>query len=89
MSQRIVFLDRSSLRARVRPPAFAHSWQDYPNTHPQEVVERLRSASVAITNKVPLRAEALRQLPELPPARSEIQKKSPRSSRTPGSRRLN
>jgi len=65
MSLRIVFLDRSSLRARVRPPAFAHSWQDYPNTHPQEVVERLRSASVAITNKVPLRAQALRQLPEL------------------------
>lgn len=65
MSHRIVFLDRSSLDARVRRPAFAHSWQDYANTAPHEVVERLRTASVAITNKVPLRAEALRQLPEL------------------------
>jgi glycerate dehydrogenase len=65
MTHRIVFLDRSSLGARVRPPAFAHSWQDYANSEPQQVVERLRAASVAITNKVPLRAEALRQLPEL------------------------
>lgn len=65
MTDRIVFLDRSSLEARVRPPAFAHSWQDYPNTPPDRVVERLRTASVAITNKVPLRADALRQLPEL------------------------
>lgn len=65
MTQRIVFLDRSSLQARVRSPSFAHSWQDYPNTRPDQVVERLLSASVAVTNKVPLRADALRQLREL------------------------
>ncbi len=65
MTQHIVFLDRASLQAKVRPPAFAHDWRDYPNTRPDEVAERLRDATIAITNKVPLRAEALQQLPEL------------------------
>lgn len=62
---KIVFLDRDSLIANVRPPAFEHAWQDYPATAPHEVVERLRGASVAITNKVPLRADAIAQLPDL------------------------
>jgi glycerate dehydrogenase len=62
---KIVFLDRDSLIATVRPPAFEHTWQDYPATAPHEVVERLRGASIAITNKVPLRAEAIAQLPDL------------------------
>jgi glycerate dehydrogenase len=65
MTQHIVFLDRATLRARLRPPAFAHDWQDYRNTQPGEVVERLRDATVAVTNKVPLRAEALQQLRQL------------------------
>lgn len=63
---KIVFLDRDSLIATVRPPAFAHSWHDYPGTTaPHEVVERLRGASIAVTNKVPVRAEAIAQLPDL------------------------
>lgn len=62
---KIVFLDRDSLIATVRPPAFAHSWQDYPGTTPHEVVERLRGASIAVTNKVPVRADAIAQLPDL------------------------
>jgi len=62
---KIVFLDRDSLIANVRPPAFEHAWQDYPATAPHEVVERLRGASVAVTNKVPLRADAIAQLPDL------------------------
>jgi glycerate dehydrogenase len=62
---RIVFLDRDSLMANVRQPSFVHTWQDYPATAPHEVVERLRGASVAITNKVPLRADAIAQLPDL------------------------
>jgi glycerate dehydrogenase len=61
----IVFLDRDSLIANVRPPSFAHRWRDYPATGPDEVVERLRGATIAITNKVPLRAEAIAQLPDL------------------------
>lgn len=62
---KIVFLDRDSLIATVRPPAFEHAWQDYPATAPHEVVERLQGAAVAVTNKVPLRAEAIAQLPDL------------------------
>lgn len=61
----IVFLDRDSLIATIRPPSFAHRWRDYPATSPDEVVERLRGAAIAVTNKVPIRADALAQLPEL------------------------
>lgn len=63
--QRIVFLDRDSLIATVRRPAFDHEWIDHPATKPDQVVERLRGATVAVTNKVPLRQQALDQLPEL------------------------
>lgn len=62
---KIVFLDRDSLIAQVRRPAFPHDWQDHPATAPDQVVERLRGASIAITNKVPLRADALARLPDL------------------------
>jgi glycerate dehydrogenase len=61
----VVFLDRSTLKARVRSPAFEHRWEEYPATPAGEVVPRLRDASVAITNKVPLRAATLQQLPQL------------------------
>ena len=63
--ERIVFLDRDSLQANVRVPRFEHAWQDYAGTEPDEVVERLAGATIAITNKVPLRAQALAQLPDL------------------------
>ncbi|QNA88805.1 D-2-hydroxyacid dehydrogenase [Massilia sp. Dwa41.01b] len=61
----IVFLDRDSLNARLRRPAFAHAWRDYPATAPDQVRERLQGASIAVTNKVPLRAEVLARLPDL------------------------
>lgn len=61
----IVFLDRDSLIAELRMPAFPHRWRDYPATAPEQVVERLRGATIAITNKVALREAALAQLPEL------------------------
>ena len=63
--QHIVFLDRSTLQAQVRRPAFEHSWQEYPVTQPGELVARLRQATIAITNKVPLRAATLQELPAL------------------------
>lgn len=65
MTEHIVFLDRSTLQARVRRPAFEHTWQEYPVTKVSELGERLRDASVVITNKVPLRGEALQRLPKL------------------------
>ena len=62
---KIVFLDRDSLIATIRPPAFAHAWTEYPATRPDQVVERLRGAAVAVTNKVPLRAADIARLPDL------------------------
>ncbi len=61
----IVFLDRDSLKAELRRPACPHQWVEYPATHAGEVVDRLRGASIAMTNKVPLRAADIAQLPEL------------------------
>ena len=61
----IVFLDRDSLPTTVRPPAFEHQWREYAASGAGEVVERLRGATIAITNKVPLRAADIAALPDL------------------------
>lgn len=61
----IVFLDRDSLHASVRRPACEHTWSEYPATAPGEVADRLRDATIAITNKVPLRAADIARLPQL------------------------
>ena len=63
--QKIVFLDRQSLRAELRKPGFAHEWVEHVQTRPEEVVERLQHATVAITNKVPIRRDTLEKLPDL------------------------
>jgi glycerate dehydrogenase len=65
MRQSVVFLDRASLKARVRRPAAAASYVEYDQTPADQVVSRLAGATVAITNKVPLRSDALAQLPQL------------------------
>jgi len=66
-TRRIVFLDRETLPQAVtlREPGFAHHWQEYPRSAPGEVVERAKGADIVITNKVPLRADILAQLPDL------------------------
>ncbi len=62
---RIVFLDRSTLRAELRRPNFEHTWTEHHTTAPGEVVDRLADATIAILNKVAIgRAELLR-LPKL------------------------
>ena len=48
--ERIVFLDRDTLKAEIRPPAFAHEWREYGATRAEEVVGRLGGASIAIVN---------------------------------------
>jgi glycerate dehydrogenase len=62
---RVVFLDRASLKAKVRMPSFAAEYIEHEKTAVGQIVPRLAQATVAITNKVPLRAETLRQLPNL------------------------
>ena len=61
----IVFLERDTIRAELRPPAFEHRWLDYSVTRPEEVLERLAGATVAVVNKLPLRADVLARLPRL------------------------
>jgi glycerate dehydrogenase len=63
--EHIVFLDRQSLKANVRKPKFAHTWAEHVQTLESEVVERLKDATVAITNKAPIRRATLEQLPQL------------------------
>ena len=65
MTRRVVFLDRASLKAKVRKPSFAAEYIEYDTTAVGQIVLRLAGASVAIINKVPMRAETLRQLPQL------------------------
>ena len=61
----IVFLERNTFSVPFRRPAFAHEWSEFGETAPGEVVERLAPATIAICNKLPLRAETLSQLPKL------------------------
>ena len=63
--RKLVFLDRQSLRAELRRPAFEHQWTEHVQTRPDQVVERLQGASIAISNKVPIRRDTLEQLPDL------------------------
>ena len=63
--EKIVFLDRDSLDANVRRPSFEHEWTEHPGTTPDNVFSRLQDATIAITNKVPLRAGDIARLPAL------------------------
>jgi glycerate dehydrogenase len=65
MTHRAVFLDRGSLKATVRRPSCVTEYQEYEKTAPGEIVGRLKGATIAIVNKVPLRAETLVELPQL------------------------
>jgi glycerate dehydrogenase len=61
----IVFLERDSVRAELRRPNFAHEWVEYPSTAPRDMQQRLAEATIAISNKVPLRGDLLEKLPRL------------------------
>ena len=63
----IVFLDQASFpdSVRIHPPAAPHRWTEYPRTAPEDVVARIKDASVVITNKVKVGAEAMAAAPNL------------------------
>jgi glycerate dehydrogenase len=65
VSYKVVFLDRASLKAKVRKPMDASEYVEYQKTSVDEIVPRLKGAAVAIVNKVPMREGTLAQLPEL------------------------
>lgn len=63
--ERIVFLERNTFEAEFRRPGFDHEWIEYGETERGQIVERLRDATIAICNKLPLRAPELSRLPKL------------------------
>jgi glycerate dehydrogenase len=58
---RIVFLDRDTLspETRLRRPRFPHELEIFERTRPDEVAARIADADIVITNKVPVRDDAL------------------------------
>lgn len=62
---RIAYLERESIRADVRRPAFPHDWVEYPRTVPAELDARLAGVTIAIVNKLPFTAELIGRLPDL------------------------
>jgi glycerate dehydrogenase len=67
MTQHIVFLDRASVpeHIEISPPSFDHTWTNFDNSVGEEIINRAKNADIIITNKVPLSANAIEQLPKL------------------------
>jgi len=65
VSHSIVFLERGTLGVPLRSPSFPHSYQEYESTLPEQVIERIGDADIAIINKTQLRAPILEKLPKL------------------------
>src|SRR5215472_11385242 len=61
----IVFLDRSALPFDLKRPRFPHQWTEFRTTRQEDVVERLRVATIAITNRVRIGRPELERLPGL------------------------
>ncbi|WP_108124695.1 D-2-hydroxyacid dehydrogenase [Saccharospirillum mangrovi] len=61
------FLDRGTFpdELALQPPAAITDWTEYRLTQPEQRYERLAGCTLAVTNKVMLDADLLRQLPEL------------------------
>jgi glycerate dehydrogenase len=60
MTMRVVFLDRASLKAKVRKPSVAGEYIEHEKTAVREIVPRLAHATVAIIKKVPSVGRVLR-----------------------------
>lgn len=67
MTLSIVFLDRDTLAPDtvLRRPDFAHRWTEYDRTASEQVAERIAEADIVITNKAPIRRDALENAPLL------------------------
>ena len=64
---KIVHLDSNSLPKHILIPRpnIEHDWVAYDATDPQQTLERLQGADVAVTNKVVITKELMQQLPQL------------------------
>ena len=64
---KIVLLDRATLgpSVNINKPSFEHQWSEYDRTQAEQVIERAKDADIIVTNKVPVRSDSIRQLPNL------------------------
>jgi len=58
---KVVFLDRDTIgpSVSVTRPDVPHDWVEYAKTAAEDVADRIAEADIVITNKAPIRAEAL------------------------------
>ncbi len=63
----VVFLDRDTISPQtlLRPLSFEHELQVFGRTRREQVAERIAHADIVITNKVPVRQEAIEQASRL------------------------
>ncbi len=52
--ERIVFIERNTIKANFRRPKFEHEWVEYPELFAHQVTERIRDATIIISNKLSL-----------------------------------
>ena len=52
--ERIVFLERNTIEAHLRRPNLDHKWVEYPETTADQVIDRIRDATIIISNKLSL-----------------------------------
>ena len=67
MEHKIVLLDRDTIAPQtvIRRPDFPHAWEEHGRTRSDQVVERLKDATIAVINKVKITAEHLSQIDNL------------------------
>src|SRR2546423_6737580 len=63
--ERIVFLERNTIQAQFRRPEFDHDWIEYPETSADQVIERIRDATIIISNKLSLGESQLSKAPHV------------------------
>src|SRR3954465_10648146 len=63
--ERIVFLERNTIQAEFRRPNFDHEWIEYPETDENQGVERVRDATIIISNKLSLGEPQLSGAPHI------------------------
>ena len=64
-TERIVLLERDTFTIDFVRPKFDHEWIEYGETSGEELVPRLKDATIAICNKLPMRESSLEQLRDL------------------------
>jgi len=61
--ERIVFIERNTIQANFRRPSFQHEWVEYPESFAPQVAERIRDATIIISNKLSLGQSQLAEAP--------------------------